>query len=89
MAVIGLVNSLFRVYELILLTRVILSWFPTLDWTHPVVQFIYRATEPVLRPIRNLFPSGLILDFSPLIVFLLLPLVRQIVIRLLYTLLVY
>lgn len=80
MALLGLVNSLFRAYELILLVRVILTWIPNLDPTHPVVQFLYRATEPVLRPIRNLMPPGP-LDFSPLIAFILLQIVREIVFR--------
>jgi YggT family protein len=33
------------------------------------VQFLYRATEPVLEPIRRRLPSsGFGIDFSPLIV---------------------
>lgn len=78
-----LVNSLFNVYYYIFLGRVLLSWFPNLDYTHPVVKFLYQITEPVLRPIRNLLPRGTMFDFSPLIVFILLPFVRNLVLRLL------
>lgn len=87
MVLIRLVDSLFNIYELILVARVLMSWIPTLDPTHPVVSFVYNVTEPVLRPIRNLMPAGLMIDFSPMIVFLFLPLVKSIVIIFLQSLL--
>lgn len=83
---IQVVERLFSIYYYILLARVLMSWFPNLDPTHPVVVFLYRATEPVLRPIRRLMPAGSIMDFSPLIVFLLLPLVKQLVLELIFML---
>ncbi|NMB39161.1 MAG: YggT family protein [Firmicutes bacterium] len=80
---IALVNSIFNVYHLILLARVFMSWLPNLDPTHPVVMFLYGVTEPVLRPIRNLLPTGTMFDFSPIVIFLLLPIVQRLVIQLL------
>lgn len=42
------------------------SWFFTLD------DIVYRATEPLLAPIRNILPtSGMGLDLSPMILWLL------------------
>ena len=41
-----------------------------LVWT--VGDFLYRVTEPVLRPVRNVMPSFGNIDISPVIVILLL-----------------
>lgn len=62
---------LLNIFELILLARVLLSWFPNIDRSNPVIQFIYDITEPVLRPIRDFLPPMGGIDFSPLIVILL------------------
>lgn len=87
MQILQLVNSLFMVYRYILLARVLMSWIPNLDPTHPVVRFLYGITEPILQPIRNLLPEGIMIDFSALIVFLLLPIVQRVVLELLYMIL--
>jgi YggT family protein len=65
-----LVYYLLVFFQLILLARVLLSWFPNIDRNNPLVQFVYDMTEPVLQPIRNALPQGTMIDFSPLIVFL-------------------
>lgn len=65
-------------FELILLARVLLSWFPNVDRRNPIIQFVFDATEPVLRPIRDLMPQGMMFDFSPLIVFLIINVLMQI-----------
>lgn len=70
-------NSLFlilfwalQVYQMILLARVLMSWIPNLDINNPIVRFLYRVTEPVLAPIRNALPQMGGIDLSPLVVFL-------------------
>ena len=57
-------------FQFILLARVLLSYFPNFDRSNPIVRIIYEITEPVLRPIRNALPQSSMIDFSPLIVFL-------------------
>lgn len=69
--------TLLSVYQLILLVRVLLSWFPNVDRYNPLVRFVHDMTEPVLRPIREALPRGLMIDFSPLIVFLLISVLMQ------------
>ncbi|MEZ4667350.1 MAG: YggT family protein [Anaerolineae bacterium] len=61
---------LLRLFEFALLGRIILSWFPNVDRSNPIIQFLYDVTEPVLRPIRDALPQNGMFDFSPLIVFL-------------------
>jgi len=75
-----IVNMLFlllQVFQLILLARVLLSWFPNIDRSNPIVRLIYDITEPVLRPIRDMLPPTAGLDLSPLIVFLVITVVMR------------
>lgn len=55
-------------FELLLLARILLSWFPNMDRENPLIRLVYDITEPVLRPIRNMLPQTGMFDFSPLIV---------------------
>lgn len=70
-----LVDAAFTLYGWLILARLLVSWI-RLDFYHPLVQFLYRITEPVLRPARRLIPPAGGLDFSPIIVFTVLGLVR-------------
>ena len=68
----GLVASLLEIYVLLILGRIILSWFPVSPESPvaAVSSFLYSVTEPVLGPVRNLLPSVGMLDLSPLVVIL-------------------
>ncbi len=57
-----------QIYMLMILARALITWVPNLDPQHPIVRFLFQATEPVLKPIRDLMPAGMMIDFSPLIV---------------------
>ena len=70
MFVLQIIGLLLQVFKLALLARIILSWFPNVDRSNQIIQFLFDVTEPVLRPIRNMLPPGGMFDFSPLIVFL-------------------
>lgn len=59
-----------QVYQLILLARVLMTWIPNLDYSNPIARFLVQATEPVLAPIRNALPQMGGIDLSPLVVFL-------------------
>ena len=45
-------------------------------WT--IADFLYRVTEPVLRPIRNLLPNLGGIDISPLIVLILISVIQSV-----------
>jgi YggT family protein len=68
----------FKFLEMLIFVRVLMSWLPMLDRSNPVVSWIYRLTEPILGPIREVLRKspignvGMMLDFSPIIVWLLL-----------------
>jgi YggT family protein len=57
-------------YFWMIIARAVLSWVNP-DPHNPVVRFLCRATEPVLRPIRDRLPTFQMgLDLSPMIVLL-------------------
>jgi YggT family protein len=56
------------IYMWIIIGRAIISWVNP-DPYNPIVTFLYRATEPVLAPIRRWIPlGGMGIDISPIIV---------------------
>ena len=60
-----------QLYMWIIIIRALLSWVNP-DPYNPIVKFLYSITEPVLYRVRNLLPmSGVGIDFSPIIVLLL------------------
>jgi YggT family protein len=59
-----------NIYMWVIIIRALLSWVNP-DPYNPIVQFLTRITEPVLRPLRKLVPPfRLGIDLSPLIAIL-------------------
>ena len=59
-------------YIWIIIARAIISWVSP-DPSNPIVRFLYRVTEPVLRPVRYRLPTlAMGLDLSPMVVILIL-----------------
>lgn len=55
-----------------ILIRVLLSWIPNLSRDNPLVQLLMQITDPVLEPARRLIPPMGGMDFSPIVVILVL-----------------
>jgi len=65
-----LISLAIQIYIYIIIARALISWVSP-DPYNPIVRFLYRATEPVLRPVRERLPmSQMGIDFSPMIVIL-------------------
>jgi len=65
-----LVDYVLWAYMWIIIIRALLSWVNP-DPYNPIVRFMYRVTEPVLRPIRDRLPTYQMgLDLSPMIAIL-------------------
>lgn len=62
-------------YMFLILGRVVISWVNA-DPYNPIVQFLYQATEPVLRPIRRRIGIMGGIDFSPMILIVLVVFLR-------------
>lgn len=54
-------------YMWIIIARAILSWVNP-DPYNPIVQFLYKATEPLLHKIRRILPNMGGIDISPIVV---------------------
>ncbi len=69
---------------LIIITALI-SWVSP-DPRNPIVRFLFPATEPILRPFRRILPPSRTggIDFSPLLVILLIFFIKRVLARLLY-----
>ena len=65
------------IYLLVLLVRVLLSWFPNLDWSNPVLSGVSAITDPYLNAFRGLIPPIGGLDLSAILAFLALSLGQQ------------
>ncbi len=70
LALAKLLQLVLEAYFWIIIARAILSWVNP-DPYNPVVRFLHRVTEPVLRPIRYRLPTlAAGLDLSPVVVLL-------------------
>ena len=72
-----LVHTVITLYIWILIAMAVLSWliaFNVVNTRNPIVaavgDFLYRITEPALRPIRNVMPSLGGIDISPVVLIL-------------------
>ena len=71
-----LLTSLIDLYSLIVLAAVIMSWLPGARH-NALGRIVYRLTEPVLAPIRRALPPIAGLDWSPLVLLLMLQLLKR------------
>ena len=84
----NLISALANILDIVLtilywliLVRAVLSWVNP-DPLNPIVQFLYKATEPVLEPIRRIMPFWKMgIDISPIIAFLIIWFARDFVVR--------
>ena len=84
MAVANLVNVVLLAFMWIIIARAILSWVNP-DPYNPIVRFLYRVTEPVLRPVRDRLPTlQMGLDLSPMVVLLAIYLLKEFLVPVLY-----
>jgi YggT family protein len=71
-AVLEVVFAILSVIQWLVIIAAVISWVSP-DPRNPIVQFLYRTTEPILRPFRKILPphrTGNI-DLSPILVILL------------------
>ncbi len=85
-AVALVVNFLLQAYMWIVIARAVISWVNPAPY-NPIVRFLYSATEPVLYRLRRLLPlyAGGI-DFSPIIVIVVIYFLQAFLVQSLYDL---
>ncbi|MPY72921.1 MAG: YggT family protein [Alphaproteobacteria bacterium] len=78
-AVLWLINTVINLYIWIIILQVVMSWLIAFNvintnnrFVYLVGDFLYRLTEPAMRPIRRILPSLGGIDLSPMVLLLLL-----------------
>lgn len=79
-----LLARVLQIYTFILLIRILITWIPNLDPYHPIVQLLFQVTEPVLEPARKLIPPIGMIDISPIVVFIILGILQDLLVQLAY-----
>jgi YggT family protein len=72
---VGALGLLIKIYFYALLATIILSWISP-GGSNPAAYLLHQITEPVMAPIRSLLPPMGGLDFSPIVVFILINIVE-------------
>ena len=90
-ALLDVILLVLNLYIYVVIAAAILSWLVAFNVVNPrnqfvamVGDFLYRITEPVLRPIRNALPNLGGIDISPIILFLIIILIERVIIYYIY-----
>jgi YggT family protein len=85
-ALLWLIDTVIQIYIWLLIAQAILSWLLAFGVVNRynrsvavIGDFLYRVTEPALRPIRALLPNFGGIDISPIILILLLYFLRTLI----------
>ncbi|NKE70409.1 YggT family protein [Candidatus Manganitrophus noduliformans] len=81
-----ILNYVLEIYTWVIIIRALISWVNP-DPYNPIVQFLYKITEPVLYPLRKLmrtYSTGI--DLSPLVAILIIMFLRQFLVSSLFEL---
>ncbi|MFH1140984.1 MAG: YggT family protein [Chloroflexota bacterium] len=78
-----LINYIGTFLYIAIFARVLLSWFPQVSTTNPLVQFVFTVTEPILSPIRRLLPRMGMFDISPMIALILVGVIQSVLLKVL------
>lgn len=80
----NLISTVIEIYMWLVIISVVLSWLVAFKlvntsnrFVYTVGDFLYRATEPALRPIRRVLPNLGGIDLSPMVLILLLILINN------------
>ncbi|HEY5306796.1 MAG TPA: YggT family protein [Pseudolabrys sp.] len=90
-SILDIVLLILQIYIWLLIASAVLSWlvaFNVVNTRNQVVamvgDFLYRLTEPLLRPIRSMLPNLGGIDVSPVILILLILLLENVIVRYIY-----
>ena len=72
-------STFLGIYLVLLIVRILLSWFPNIDWSNPIFSTISQLTDPYLNIFRSIIPPIGGLDLSAILAILALQLVSGLV----------
>ena len=89
------ISLLLTLYIYVLVAAAVLSWLIAFNVVNPRNQFVamlgeflYRITEPVLRPVRSMLPNLGGIDISPVIVILIIVFIQNVILPILLRMLI-
>lgn len=65
-------STFIQIYSTLLIIRVLLTWFPGINWYNQPFAALSQITDPYLNLFRSIIPPLGGIDFSPILAFLLL-----------------
>ena len=66
-----------NIYSVLLIIRILLSWFPNINWYDPPFSILSQLTDPYLNIFRSFIPPLGGIDFSPMLAIILLNVVTS------------
>ncbi len=75
-----LINTLatfLGIYTALLVIRILLTWFPNVNWFDPPFSILSQLTDPYLNIFRSVIPPLGGMDFSPMLAIFVLQIVQQ------------
>ncbi len=75
--IVGIVQQLLFLYELVLIVTVALSWVNP-DPYNPIVRMLHAIADPVLDRVRGLIPPIGMIDFTPMLVIVVIEFLRSV-----------
>jgi YggT family protein len=61
------IASFLQIYLVLIVVRVLLTWFSTADWANNIMSFLSPITDPYLNLFRSVIPPMGGMDFSPIL----------------------
>lgn len=78
-----ILDWILTLYMYVIIARALISWVNPDPW-NPIVQFLERATEPVLYPIRRRLGWRMGIDLSPIVAILIIVFLQYVLVRSLF-----
>ena len=90
-ALLDVILLILQIYVWLLIAAAILSWLVAFNvvntrnqFVASIGEFLFRNTEPALRPIRNILPNLGGIDISPVILILIIFFIQNVIMRYIY-----
>lgn len=71
-------STFLNIYIILLIIRILLTWFPSIDWLSPPFSILSQLTDPYLNVFRSFIPPLGGIDLSPILAIFLLQFLAQI-----------
>lgn len=78
MFILQLIDTFFWIYMIFLFVRILGSWIPDFQ-DHPAMRFVATLTDPYLNVFRRIIPPLGMIDLSPIVAFLCLKIIEDLV----------